>query len=59
MVDEIGGPVAYERYRVITPSGETLEGYTDVKGLVRIEGLVDGTCQLSLPDLDAKAWDPA
>ena len=59
VVDEIGGPVAYERYRIQIPSGETREGWTDANGIARLEGLVDGTCQISLPDLDEKAWGPA
>jgi hypothetical protein len=60
MVGEDGKPVAGEKYRVILPDGTTVdEGTLDEKGYVKISGFEPGSCKISFPNLDAKAWDKA
>jgi uncharacterized Zn-binding protein involved in type VI secretion len=59
VVDETGAPVAYQPYRIEAPDGEVCEGWTDANGVARIEGVVPGTCKVTLTNLDEKAWDPA
>ncbi len=59
VVDDTGAPVAYAPYRIEVPGGEIVEGWTDDKGVARIEGILPGTCRITLTDLDEKAWDTA
>ena len=56
LVDRAGAPVAYEAYRVLTPSGETVDGSLDEDGLARLEGLDPGQCQVTFPDIDGRLW---
>ncbi len=58
VVDDRGAPVPYERYHVEVPGGEIRVGWTDANGIARIEGILEGTCRISLPDRDEKSWDP-
>jgi hypothetical protein len=60
MIDEANQPVAGIRYRITLPDGETVaEGALDEKGLVRIDSIEPGTCKITFPDLDGKAYEPA
>ena len=59
VVDETGAPVAHQPYRIEAPDGEICEGWTDAKGVARIEGIPPGTCKITLTNLDEKAWDTA
>ncbi len=56
LVDQQGKPAAYERYRVVPPGGEPIEGFLDEKGFARVDGIDPGTCQVSFPDLDGAGW---
>jgi hypothetical protein len=40
------------------PSGAETDGAPDEDGVVRIDGLLPGSCRVSFPDLDASVWDP-
>ena len=35
------------------------EGTLDEKGLARVEGIPEGSCKVTFPDLDKDAWEPA
>ncbi len=60
LVDEEDNPVPGERYRITLPDGKTLaEGRLDDKGFARVDGIDPGTCQITFPDLDKEAWEPA
>jgi len=59
LVDEAGEPVAYERYRVITPDGIVREGFLDARGLARVDGIDPGNCKVTFPNLDKESWHPA
>ena len=57
LVDEAGKPVAGESVQVTLPDGSIAGGTTDEKGLRRIDGIDPGTCRITFPDLDEKAWE--
>ena len=40
---------------VLLPDGRRTEGPPDAAGVLRLEGLVSGRCELSFPELDARA----
>jgi len=58
MVDEAGVPVQGEQFKVTLPDGSEVEGQLDTGGLVRLEGIDPGTCQITFPNLDKNAWEP-
>lgn len=57
LVDEDGGPIVGERYRVTLPDGTAREGRTDARGLARIEGVDPGLCQVMWPERDEAVID--
>ncbi len=59
VVDESGDPVPNERVEVTLPNGRRRQGRTNSEGLVRIDGIEAGQCQISLPNRDADAWERA
>jgi type VI secretion system secreted protein VgrG len=59
LVDETGQPVPGEPYQVTLPDGSVASGTLDEKGLARVEGFDPGSCTITFPNLDGKAWQPA
>ncbi len=59
LIDEDNNPVPGEPYKVVTPDNKVKSGTLDAKGFAHIDGIPDGTCQISFPKLDADAWKPA
>ncbi len=60
MVDEEDQPVPGMKYRITLPDGETVaEGTLDDKGFVRLDGIEQGTCKVTFPELDKDAWQRA
>lgn len=58
LLDKEGAPVASTRCIIEFPSGKTQTAMTDRFGRVRVEDLPKGgDCWVTLPDLDADAWD--
>ena len=58
LVDDAGKPVTGERVRVTLPDGKTIsERSTNEKGLVRIDNIDPGSCKITFPDIDDKAWE--
>lgn len=55
LLDDEGTPILAERCRITTPDGRTQDYFTDLAGLIRIDGLSPGECLISFPDLDAEA----
>lgn len=58
LVGEDGSPVPGEPYSITIPGGKVLTGELDSNGLVRIDGISAGTCELTFPKLDKEAWTP-
>lgn len=58
LLDDQGRPAAGERYRVRLPDGSVAEGILGFDGILRLEGIDEGTCEVSFPDLDASSWGP-
>ena len=59
LLDEAGKPVPGEMVRVELPDGSVSTGTTNDKGVYRVAGIDPGNCQVTFPDLDEKAWEPA
>ena len=57
--DEDGKPVPGQAYQVTLPDGSTVaSGTLDEKGKARVEGIDQGSCKVTFPDLDKDAWKP-
>jgi uncharacterized Zn-binding protein involved in type VI secretion len=56
LVGEDGSPIAGERYVITPPDGVDRTGFTDADGCARVDGLREGDCGVSFPDLDTEAW---
>lgn len=51
LVNEAGKPCAKEKFKVILPDGSTWEGKLDAEGKARKDGIADGPCKVSFPEL--------
>ena len=57
MVGEDGKGVAGVEYLLTLPDGSEVSGYTNSLGLIRIDGIDAGNCQITFPKLDKEAWE--
>ncbi|MCP4248187.1 MAG: hypothetical protein GY778_14170, partial [bacterium] len=57
LVDEEGNPCPSERYRIVTPDAEKIEGSLDANGEAYHAGLVEGECEITFPELDESTWE--
>ena len=57
IVDDQGKPVSGVRVEVKDPSGQRHETTTNPDGLIRLEGLTPGQCEVALPELDQMDWE--
>jgi type VI secretion system secreted protein VgrG len=58
--DEEGNPIPGEPYKITLPDGTTIaDGTLDNKGFARVDNIDPGTCQVTFPNLDKDAWEPA
>lgn len=55
-VDEDDRPIAHEPFRVIVPDGSPRTGTLNERGFARIDGIDPGTCDVTVPDIDAREW---
>ncbi|HZV00719.1 MAG TPA: hypothetical protein VFF73_28650 [Planctomycetota bacterium] len=51
--------LAGERWVAVLADGSKREGRLDEKGELRLDRIPEGTCKITLPDLDEDAWDDA
>ena len=49
--DEDGLPKAGAKYRVTLPDGSVKEGFLDLEGKAKVEGVDPGNCKITFPDL--------
>lgn len=56
LVDTEDRPVPGAAYRIELPDGRARTGTLDRDGRAREDGLVPGTCKVSFPELDGRAW---
>jgi type VI secretion system secreted protein VgrG len=59
LVDDAGQPVAGEVYEITLPDGSVASGTTNEKGMARVENVDAGSVDISFPELDKDAWEPA
>ena len=59
LLDELGRPVVGERVDVKTPDGNIRRGTTNMSGVVRINNIQPGACEITFVNLDESAVDPA
>jgi hypothetical protein len=57
MVGEDGKGVTGIEYLLTLPDGTEISGYTNSLGLIRIDGVDTGNCQITFPTLDKEAWE--
>jgi len=58
LVDEKGKPVPNAKYKVKVPDGSLLEGALNGEGVVRVDNIDPGQCQITFPEIDAAQWEP-
>jgi hypothetical protein len=59
LVGEDGEPVGGKQYRIKLPDGSTKSGVLDRTGKVRVEEIDAGDVEITFPELDQDAWEPA
>lgn len=60
LIDEDDEPVPGEKYEITLPDGSVASGTLDQNGFARVDGIKDaGSCEITFPDLDREAWEPA
>jgi hypothetical protein len=56
LLDDDNQPVGGEAYEIRFPDGSTGAGTLSAKGNARHAGIVEGTCEVRFPNLDANEW---
>jgi hypothetical protein len=56
LVDDDGEPVVGE-IELTLPDGRKTRVSSNAKGLVRVDGISPGNCQLTIPEMDASGWE--
>jgi len=59
LFDEDNVPVSGEEYLIVTPDGQEHTGTTDEDGWARLDGIDEGQCKISFPQLDGNTWKPS
>ncbi len=60
LVGEDDEPIPSEKYEITLPDGSVSSGTLDQNGFARVDGIRDaGSCDITFPDLDKDAWEPA
>lgn len=59
LVDALGTPVPFERFRLEAPDGIFHEGQLDAQGQARVDSIEPGICELNFPDRDLREWRAA
>ena len=57
LVGEDGEGIGNTRCIVTAPDGKEHRVKTDVNGVIRLEGIPVGKCQVSFVDMDKNAWE--
>ncbi len=52
LLDDQGNPVTGEAYWIICPEGQKHEGTTNGEGKARVDGILQGTCQVAFPNIE-------
>ena len=60
LVDDADEPFGLQKYVVVLPDGEKIQGRLDDDGHARIANIVNpGECEIHFPSFDMDAWEPA
>ena len=59
LVDENGKGIPGQAFIVTAPDGFDYSGTTDEQGVGRVDGIDPGSSDITFPDLDKDAWEPA
>jgi type VI secretion system secreted protein VgrG len=54
--DDPSKSVPFARYRVETASGKIIDGRLDAAGKALVQGVDEGSCKVTFPDLDKGTW---
>ncbi|MBP1691697.1 MAG: hypothetical protein H6Q32_1049 [Bacteroidetes bacterium] len=58
LVDNEGNPVPNEPCRLNLPDDSIWEGTTNAEGVVRVDFIDHGQCEVCFPNLDLNEWEP-
>ena len=50
-------PIPGQKFHVLLPTGESVEGSLDDEGRARLDHIEGGRCFVTFPDLDREAWE--
>jgi len=56
LLDEEDNPVPGEKYEIELPDGTLAKGSLDGNGFARVDGVKEGECKVSFPELDQEDW---
>jgi len=59
LVDEDGNPIPGKAVEITLPDKSVAAGGTDAKGKFKVTNIDPGNCDITFPDLDKEAWEPA
>jgi len=59
LVDDSGQPVTGESFEIKLPDGSIATGTTDEHGKGKVDHIDPGSVDISFPELDKDAWEPA
>jgi hypothetical protein len=59
LIGEDGKPYPGEAYQIKLSDGSIASGTLDEKGFARVDGIEPDSCDITFPDLDKEAWEPA
>jgi hypothetical protein len=59
LLDQDQNPVPNAKYRLRLPDASISDGNLNDQGMVRIDGIIAGQCDISFPDIDGREWTPA
>ena len=59
-IDLVVDAMRDERFLIVTPDDQEIEGKTDSRGRARVDGIFEeGSCRISFPDLYDEEWSRA
>ena len=56
LIDDDDKPISNKKYMITLPDGTLKEGTLDQNGWARVEAIPNGTCEVTFPEIDEKAW---
>lgn len=58
LFDDKGKPVPKAKYKVKIPDGSILDGTLNEEGVVRVDNIDPGQCQITFTEFEGEQWEP-